>query len=81
MVYSTQNFWGFGLFHRPVFLGVETRRFGKWICFHPQEKRDKTFQLGPLERAIHNQWTTPVRSTQPYNHSREGQFCGYRRSF
>jgi hypothetical protein len=25
-------------FQRPVFLGVETRRFGNWICFRPQVK-------------------------------------------
>jgi hypothetical protein len=35
-------------FHRPVFLGVETRRFGNWICFHPQVKNIRT-QLGPTE--------------------------------
>jgi hypothetical protein len=29
----TQNYRVFGLFYRPVFLGVETRRFGNWICF------------------------------------------------
>jgi hypothetical protein len=39
MAYSTQNYWGFG---RPVFLGVETRRFGNWICFRPQVKGEKT---------------------------------------
>jgi hypothetical protein len=38
MVYSTQNLWGFGLFPRPVFLGVEIRRFGNWICFKHQLK-------------------------------------------
>jgi hypothetical protein len=25
-------------FHRPVFLGLETRRFGNWICFRHQVK-------------------------------------------
>jgi hypothetical protein len=28
--------------HRPVFLGVETRRFGNWICFRPQVNGEKT---------------------------------------
>jgi hypothetical protein len=38
MVYSTYNYWVLEFFHRPVFLGVETRRFGNWICFRPQVK-------------------------------------------
>jgi hypothetical protein len=41
------------LFHRPVFYGMETRRFGNWICFRPQLRGEDT-QLGPLERAILN---------------------------
>jgi hypothetical protein len=46
-------------FHRPVFLEVETRRFGKWICFRPQVKMgEKTpTQLGLLERANLNHRT------------------------
>jgi hypothetical protein len=40
------------IFHRPVFLDVETRRFGNWICFRLQVKEEKTpTQLGPLGRA------------------------------
>jgi hypothetical protein len=50
MVYNTQNYWGFGLFHWLVF--NRTRRFGNWICFRPQVKvGEKTpIQLGLLER-------------------------------
>jgi hypothetical protein len=46
--------------HRPVFEG--TRRFGNWICFHPQVKGgNKTpTQLGPLERANLKYWTTAI---------------------
>jgi hypothetical protein len=42
--------------HRTVFEG--TRRFGNWICFHPQVKRGKKTptQLGLLERANLNHW-------------------------
>jgi hypothetical protein len=29
MVHDTQNCWGFVLFHRPLFLGVETPDNGK----------------------------------------------------
>jgi hypothetical protein len=43
------------LLHRPVLLGIETRRLGNWICFRPQVKGgggEKTpTRLGPLERA------------------------------
>jgi hypothetical protein len=59
--------------HRPVFLGVETRRFGNWVYFRLQVKGEKTpTQLGPLERADLNHWTSPVRYTPVYNHSRPG---------
>jgi hypothetical protein len=35
----------------------KTRRFGNWICFHPQVKRRRTpTQLGPIERANLNHW-------------------------
>jgi hypothetical protein len=50
--------WFLGFLHRPVFWGVETRRFGNWICFRPKVKGEKTpIQLGPLESAILNHWT------------------------
>jgi hypothetical protein len=52
MAYSTQNYWGFGLSHLLVFLGVETRRFENWICFRPQVRTvEKPTQFGPLKRA------------------------------
>jgi hypothetical protein len=36
-------------FHRPVFLGAETRRFGNWICFRPQVKGgEDTYSVGPV---------------------------------
>jgi hypothetical protein len=44
-------------FHRPVFLGVETRRFGNWICFRPQVKGEEDAKLGTLERANFNHRT------------------------
>jgi hypothetical protein len=34
MMYSIQNYWDFC--DRPVLLEVETRCFGKLICFHHQ---------------------------------------------
>jgi hypothetical protein len=41
-----------GFSHRPVFLGVESRRFGKWICFHPQVKRGQDiYSVGPLRKS------------------------------
>jgi hypothetical protein len=51
----------FYFFHRPVFLGIETRHFGNWICFHSQVKeggREKTpSQLGALEKAnLNHKW-------------------------
>jgi hypothetical protein len=52
----------FNIFYRPVFLRVETRRFGNWISFRPQVKaEDDTYHLGPLERANLNHLKTPVR--------------------
>jgi hypothetical protein len=39
-------------FHRPVFLGVESRRFGNWLSFRLQVKggtRDQLFLRGPIE--------------------------------
>jgi hypothetical protein len=39
----------------------ETRRFGNSICFRPQVRGKTPTKLGPLERANHNYWKTPVR--------------------
>jgi hypothetical protein len=41
-------------FHRPVFLEVETRRFGSWICFRPLVKDGRRHLLtlvGPLRKS------------------------------
>jgi hypothetical protein len=46
MVYGTQ------FFHRPVFCGVETQRFGNWICFRPQVKGvEDTYSVGHLRKS------------------------------
>jgi hypothetical protein len=53
MVYSTQSYWVFGISHRQVFLGVETDRFGKWICFRPRvEKKDLISITGPVSTCL-----------------------------
>jgi hypothetical protein len=46
-------------FHRVVFLGVETRRFGNQICFRQQVK-------GPLENVNLNHWTTELSVFSPF---------------
>jgi hypothetical protein len=39
-------------FHHSVFYGVETRRFGNWICFRPQVKGgEDTYSAGPLRKS------------------------------
>jgi hypothetical protein len=39
-------------FHYPVFLRVETRRFGNWICFRPQVRvGEETYSVGPLRKS------------------------------
>jgi hypothetical protein len=68
ILYSTKRNWGFGIFHCPKFLGIKTRRFGNWICFHPQVKRGETHTyFCPLEIANINHWTTPVRLAELFN--------------
>jgi hypothetical protein len=37
MVYSTQNNCVLGIFHRPMILAVETRRFGNDLCASSDE--------------------------------------------
>jgi hypothetical protein len=39
--------------HRPMYLGVETRRFGNWICFRPQVKREgeDTYSVETLRKS------------------------------
>jgi hypothetical protein len=50
IVYRITGFFNF--FHRPVFLGVETRRFGNSICFLPQVKwGEDTYSVGPFRKS------------------------------
>jgi hypothetical protein len=73
MVYNTQNYWVFGFFPSSSIVETRKQRFGNWIFFCPQVREGKKpTQLGPLERANLNHWTTPVRFTQLFNHLRPG---------
>jgi hypothetical protein len=40
-------------FHRPVFLGIEARRFGNWVSFCPQAKGggEDTYSVGRLRKS------------------------------
>jgi hypothetical protein len=38
------------------------KRFGNWICFSPQVKRETPTLLGPLERANFNHWIRVIPS-------------------
>jgi hypothetical protein len=60
--YIIQNYWVSGLCPSSGLLETsKTQRFGNWICFRPQVREEKTpAQLGPLERANLNHWTTPI---------------------
>jgi hypothetical protein len=60
MVYNTQNYCFFFTFPIVRYSREQkTRRFGNWNCFRPQVKAEKTpTQLGSLERANLNHWTT-----------------------
>jgi hypothetical protein len=54
--YYTQKYWVFGLCPSSGYFlnnNGKTQRFGNWICFRPQ--------LGLLERANLDHWTTDVR--------------------
>jgi hypothetical protein len=70
MVYNTEllGFWTFSIVRYSR--DNKTRCFGNWICFRPQVRGKTPTQLGPLERANLNHWTTPVRYTQLFNHLR-----------
>jgi hypothetical protein len=58
MVYNTQNYWSFGLVHRPVFQKLENTTFRKMDLFPSSDKRGETpTQLGLLQRANLNHWT------------------------
>jgi hypothetical protein len=62
---NSQNFSG--LFSIVLYL-KKTRCFGNWICFRPQMKvGEKTpTQLGPLERANLNHWTSDCEICTTY---------------
>jgi hypothetical protein len=66
MVYNTQNHWVFGLY--PSSRKLENTMFRKLDPFPSSGEWEETStQLGPLERANLNHWTTPVRFTQLFN--------------
>jgi hypothetical protein len=66
MVYNTQNYWVFGLFLSGI---LENTTFRKMDLFpFSDEGGGEVTQLGPLERANLNHWTTSVRFTQLFNH-------------
>jgi hypothetical protein len=50
------------------FLGVETLRFGNWICFRPQVKAGGNTSVGPVRRANLNHWTTHVKFAELFNY-------------
>jgi hypothetical protein len=52
----------FNFLHRQVFLGVETRRFGSWICFRPQVEGRRKSKNPVILRAI-NHHQNPIKST------------------
>jgi hypothetical protein len=56
---------GFDFSYRPVFLGIETRRFGNWICFRPRvkETRRNLLSWAPLQRANLNHPSNSVCCT------------------
>jgi hypothetical protein len=54
--YSAYRISGFlDFFQRPMFWGVETRRFGNWICFLPQGK-------GGEDTYYTNHWVIEISS-------------------
>jgi hypothetical protein len=66
--------WVFGLFRSSGILENRNRTFRKLDLFRSLgEGEGKTpTQLGPLERANLNHWTTPLRFTQLFNNFRPG---------
>jgi hypothetical protein len=48
-------------FYHPVFWENKARRFKNWMF--PSSVEEEDTQLGPLERANLNHWTTPLRCT------------------
>jgi hypothetical protein len=73
MVYDIQDYWVFGLCPSSGILENRTQRFANWICFRPQVRGQETpTQLGPLERASLNHWTTPSTTRIAYKHQIAG---------
>jgi hypothetical protein len=60
MVYNTQDYWGFWTFPLSGILETRKHDVSETGCFRPQvEGGNKTpTQLGPLERADLNYWTS-----------------------
>jgi hypothetical protein len=72
--YSTQNYWGFGLFPSIGILGTrkhDVSETGSLSVLRYGRGKTPT-HLGPLDRANLNHWTTPVRFTQLFNHLKPG---------
>jgi hypothetical protein len=66
-IYRSQNYQVFGLCpSSSVLKNLRTQRFGNWICFRPQVGGKTPSQLGTLERANLNHWTTQVRPEVKY---------------
>jgi hypothetical protein len=69
MVYNTQNYWLFGIFPSSGIVGTRKHDFSETGSVSVHMCGGKTLtQLGPLDRANLNHWTTPVRFTQLFNH-------------
>jgi hypothetical protein len=50
MVYNTQNYWVFGLCPSSCIPETRKQRFGNWMCFLPQVRKETPTLLVPLER-------------------------------
>jgi hypothetical protein len=63
MVYNTQNYWVFGLFSSSGILGTRKHvsETGSVSVLRCGGKED-TAQLGPLDRANLNHWTSEISS-------------------
>jgi hypothetical protein len=73
MVYNTQNYRVFGIFPLSSILETIKHDVSKtWSVSILRWGGKARTQLGPLERAKLNHWTTPVRFTYVFNHLRPG---------
>jgi hypothetical protein len=78
MVYSTQNYWVFRLCISSGILKVRKHNFRKLDLFLSSGEEGKTpTQLGPLERANLNQWSSEVGydSVDWINLAQNGNHC------